>query len=105
MNLTGRPVTPKQAPFVSAEWRKSARGQNCTLCLDGCQNDTNTTVLCHLRILNVAGMGQKPPDWFAVYGCLHCHTLLDRTTQWGFDDILRALFRTWLVHQEAGRIK
>lgn len=93
-------------PFVSAEWRKSARGQNCTLMLPGCRNDTATTVLCHLRMFGWAGAAQKPHDFLAVYACGHCHDLLDRRgTKAAVDpwEILRALGQTLITHYEEGR--
>lgn len=104
MYLGKEPPKQKGAQFVSHAWRRSARGQDCTLNLPGCENDTSTTVLCHLRFFNVAGMGQKPHDFCAVYGCAHCHNLLDKTTLWEWEDVLRALMKTLTKHYEEGRI-
>ena len=41
-------------------------------------------------------MGQKPPDFLGVYGCHACHAALDGrdSTEWGWDDVLRALGET-----------
>lgn len=96
----------KSKPFVSKKWRDSARGQNCTLSLSGCRNDTETTVLCHIRPFSNSGVAMKPPDYWAVYGCRHCHTLLDQNPDaWGLDDLLYALKRTLDIHFQEGRIK
>lgn len=70
--LKSRSARPKMTPA-----RKSAKGEYCTLCLPGCRNDTETVVLCHLRMFGGGGMGKKPPDSEAVYGCDHCHSLID----------------------------
>ena len=65
---------PKMTPI-----RKSARNQECTLCLPGvCNHDTATTVLCHSNYLaDGKGMGLKAPDTAAAYGCSACHDVLD----------------------------
>lgn len=57
--------------------RERAKGMACFLRLPGCNSDRETTVLCHLRIGGVAGMGQKPPDVCAVPACVTCHEILD----------------------------
>lgn len=65
---------PKMTPI-----RKSARNQDCTLCIDGvCNRDPATTVLCHSNFLaDGKGMGLKAPDTAAAYGCSACHDVLD----------------------------
>ena len=91
--------------------RDSARGEDCTLQIHPyCNGNPETVVLCHLP--SGSGMGQKSPDWFAVYGCSSCHDLIDnRTRQNGIDSIEiryyshRALFRTWSRMIEKGLIK
>lgn len=83
--------------------RKSARGEECRLRLPGvCNRNPETTVLAHLRMFGWAGMGQKPPDFLAVYACSACHDALDRRTPeaWGFDDVLRALGQTQIAMHE-----
>ena len=100
MNLMGKgPLGQKGAkPVRSKIMRNAARDKDCTLRLDGCRNDRATVVLCHLRMFGAAGMGQKPHDAIAVYGCAHCHAILDRVNQpeapIGDGDILRALIHT-----------
>ena len=98
MNLTGQPIYQKgQKPVKSKPMRNAARDKDCTLRLDGCRNDRATVVLCHLRMFGAAGMGQKPHDAIAVYGCASCHARLDRADTsgtWGYEDVLRALIHT-----------
>ena len=65
---------PKPTRWRSPKYRDAAKGQNCTLRLPGCQNDTETVVLCHN---NGAGMALKTSDHDAVDACAHCHSLLD----------------------------
>ena len=107
-NLAGKPpLGLRIPPFVSPAWRKSAKGKPCTLRLDGCQNDTDTTVLCHLRMFGWAGMSQKPHDFLAVYACAHCHDILDRRGTRAIEDpwdVVRALGETLTIHHEEGRI-
>ncbi len=97
--------TPKMTPA-----RKSARSEDCTLCLPGCRNDTETVVLCHLRMFGGGGMGKKPPDSEAVYGCDHCHSLIDGrdrlipelASQLTWETIARALIRTHRIMRAKG---
>lgn len=91
--------------------RKSAKGEDCTLQIHPyCNGNPETTVLCHLP--SGSGMGQKSPDWFAVYGCSSCHDIIDGRTKVGaglqheIEDIKpMALFRTWQRMIEKGLIK
>jgi len=70
----------------------SARGENCTLRVsENCQ-DGETVVGCHLNT-PFKGWGMKSPDIFIVYGCYHCHLLLD-SSKVDAEDQLRALFET-----------
>lgn len=83
--------------FVKVVARQNARGQVCSLRLSCCNCNPETTVLAHLRMFGWAGMGQKPPDFLAVFACSACHDALDRRVndaEWGYDDILRGLGET-----------
>lgn len=58
--------------------RQSARDEECTLRLPGCNLRTDTTVLCHSnRLADGKGMGLKASDLNAAYGCSSCHDILD----------------------------
>lgn len=90
--------------------RDSARGEECTLRIHPyCNGNPETTVLCHLP--SGSGMGQKSPDWFAVYGCSSCHDIIDgRHNHFNLKDEIEqakqdALFRTWERMIEKGLIK
>jgi hypothetical protein len=65
---------PKMTPI-----RKAARGQDCTIQLEGvCNRDPATSVLCHSNALaDGKGMGLKAPDTAAAIGCSACHDVLD----------------------------
>jgi hypothetical protein len=68
-------------PKISGQkLRDLARGQACLLRFPGCPGNSETVCLCHVRRANVAGMGQKPPDLFGVYGCDYCHAIFDGRT-------------------------
>jgi len=57
--------------------RQLARGQACTVRLQGCDGGGETTILAHIRRANIAGIGQKPCDLAGVYACHRCHELID----------------------------
>jgi hypothetical protein len=57
--------------------RRAAQGQRCTLRLPGCNETPVNVFLCHIRRFGWAGMGQKPHDLLGVFGCQHCHDVMD----------------------------
>ena len=90
--------------------RSSARNKMCTLQIfPYCNNDTQTTVLCHLNSSR-KGMALKSLDYFAVYGCSDCHNIIDGRVKTDLtkEDLLqcqfRALERTWGILVEEGLI-
>ena len=72
--------------------KASARGEACSLRVSPNCQDGDTVVLCHLNS-NYRGIGIKSPDIFGVYGCYHCHQLLD-ASKVDYKDQLRALMET-----------
>ena len=99
MSFVRAPLGQKQGNTVSTALRTAARGEECTLRLPCCNHDPATSVLAHLRMFGVAGIGEKPDDWFAVISCSACHDALDRRNSanadmWGIEDVLRALHET-----------
>lgn len=74
------PMKRSRKPSTAA--RKAAKGQDCCVRFYGCQNDTATTVLAHLRMFGGGGMGTKPPDSEAVHACAYCHDVLDGRIPW-----------------------
>jgi hypothetical protein len=63
--------------------RESARGQDCLLQTGVCNGNPETTVLCHIPHHESKGMGLKPDDFLAVWGCSDCHSLLDNRNDYG----------------------
>lgn len=62
--------------------RRSARGEICQMRSPVCNGNPETTVLCHLNGLKSGkGMGLKPDDTKAFYGCSSCHDLYDGRRQ------------------------
>ena len=91
----------------SVKIRNSARGEDCTLRLDGCCNNTETVVLCHAPGTGMKGIGMKAPDIFAVYGCHHGHDIIDgrKKGEWDYRDIVRALAETQMKLIDKGLLK
>lgn len=92
MSITVRePLGLKVKPYTSPKLRMFAKGKTCALAMPWCNHDPETTVLCHVRAFGIAGMAQKPHDFFAYHGCSECHR---REKEAGWDDILRAMMIT-----------
>lgn len=86
--------------------RKTAKGQPCFIRVPTiCNNNPETTVLCHYRLIGLSGMGIKSPDFLAAFGCSACHDAVDgrSKTHYTRDDLeamhAHGVFRTqayWL---------
>lgn len=62
--------------------RKLARGEECLIRVPGiCCGNSETVVLCHIRMAGITGFGLKAPDALAAYGCQPCHDFVDGRTQ------------------------
>ena len=87
--------------------RKSARNQDCTLRLDGCNFNPETTVLAHIRMNRFCGFGIKPPDYMSCFACSNCHDFIDGRVKSDtvYKDILRAHFETMLIWVDMGLIE
>lgn len=61
-----------------ADLRKLAKGRECQVRLPGiCNQDNETTVLAHYRLIGVSGMGLRATDVCASYACSACHDAAD----------------------------
>ena len=59
--------------------RKAAKGRECTVRLPGiCNHNPETTVLAHVRLAGVSGMGIKADDLLGAWACSNCHDAIDR---------------------------
>lgn len=77
--------------------RKAARGRECMVRLPGvCNHNPETTVLAHVRLAGVSGMGMKADDLLGAWACSSCHDAIDRR---GHLDLERDYVR--LAHLEA----
>ncbi len=62
--------------------RKEAKGRGCMVRIFGiCNHNSETTVLAHIRIAGVSGMGMKSPDLIGAWACSACHDELDGRTR------------------------
>jgi hypothetical protein len=81
--------------------RKYAEGQACLIRVPNCCNGrTDTTVLCHLRMIGISGFGLKAPDVLGAFGCSECHDFVDgrshpnNTTEYRRSLLLEGIART-----------
>ncbi len=94
--------------------RKEAKGRECQIRSCHCNNDPETTVLCHIHKPSISGgIGLKSIDELGAYGCSACHDLVDgrgagrnmmvRTER----DILlyEGVFRTQKILLDEGKIE
>lgn len=80
---------------------KSARGEACSLRVSpDCTDEVGYVVACHLNS-NYRGVGIKSPDIFIVYGCFHCHQMLD-AGKVNYQDQLRASQETQMKLMNKG---
>lgn len=102
MRIVTKPVEQKQSMFVSMALRNFAKGQQCQMMSEWCNNNPETVVLCHGRRRAGVGMAQKPHDFWAYHGCSSCHANEDKIEDRELFDAIR---RTqWLVFSEMGTL-
>ena len=66
--------------------RKAAQGQECMVRLPGiCNHNPETTVLAHVRLAGVSGMGIKADDLLGAWCCSACHDAIDRRSNMDLD--------------------
>ena len=74
----------EQGEFVNL--RNLARGQDCTIRLpDICCFDNDTTVLAHVRLGGISGMGYKAFDLLGAHACHKCHAVVDSPATYGVE--------------------
>jgi hypothetical protein len=77
-----------------ANLRKYARGKDCQVRIPGvCNFDPETTVLAHVRLTGISGMGIKAPDLLGAHCCSACHEYCD-THNLMLRDFLIGVMRT-----------
>ena len=75
--------------------RKLARGRPCMIRQPGiCNGNPETTVLCHLRMVGLTGMGMKANDLLGAWGCSDCHRYCDTHGIDGRTALLEGMART-----------
>ena len=66
--------------------RKLARGRECTVRLEVvCNHDPETTVLAHVRLAGISGIGHKAPPILGAWACSCCHDAIDRRAHLNLD--------------------
>ena len=94
--------------MANSKIRQSARMRDCQLQIyPYCNQNPETTVLCHLPSED-KGWSLKSPDWWAAYGCSTCHDIIDgrMKTDLSKEEIhrcmMRGLYRTQKIMFEEG---
>jgi hypothetical protein len=78
--------------------RAYARDQPCMVRSPNCCNDPATTILAHIRLVGISGMGLKAPDLLGAWCCSRCHSYVDQETSANREGrellLLRGVMRT-----------
>lgn len=91
--------------------RKEAKGRDCMVRLVGiCNHNPETTVLAHVRMAGISGMGLKADDLLGAWACSSCHDAIDRRQHTDLDrDFVRlahleGVMRTITVLRREGKV-
>jgi len=84
--------------------RNLARGRECMVRLSVCNGDPETTVLAHVRMNGISGIGHKAPDLLGAWCCSACHALADTNRNFELD-FLRGVMRTQAQLIKEGWVK
>ena len=58
--------------------RKEAKGRECQVRIPHyCNRNPETSVLAHIRMAGITGMGMKSDDLFGAIACSDCHAIID----------------------------
>lgn len=80
--------------------RQAARGKPCMIRLPGiCTYNDEETVLAHVRMAGITGVGQKAPDFLGAWACSACHAVTEKAKL--DDSIQRAFFEGMVKTQYA----
>ena len=83
--------------------RKLAKGKPCQVRLISvCNSDPETTVLAHVRLAGVTGMGQKAPDILGAWACSECHRITETLKD---DDQIQRAFLEGVVRTQYQLLK
>ena len=86
--------------------REYARDKPCMVRTLACNGDPATTVLAHLRMIEISGMGHKAPDVLGAWCCATCHTFCDTHHDLETEhDFMRGVFRTQNQLIKEGKLK
>lgn len=96
-----------------SDLRKSARGRDCAIRSPVCSFNPEETVLAHVRMIGVSGMGSKAPDLLGAFSCARCHQLVDtgryQDVELTKDDrdlyLLKGVMRTQAMWIKEGLVK
>lgn len=86
-------MSVKESVLSKNNWlRQKARGQQCTMMLEGvCNHDNTTTVGAHVYLPGHGKMGGKTSDLHIAWLCSACHDVLDGRVKSNHDrDFVRA---------------
>ena len=70
-----------------------------------CNGNAETTVLCHLRMVGLTGMGMKANDLLGAWGCSDCHRYVDTHGMDGRTALLEGMARTQAFLLNTGLIE
>lgn len=65
---------------MTDRYTKSAKGRECQIRSPFCTGNSETVVLCHIRMIGISGYGLKAPSQLAAFGCQRCHDWADSRT-------------------------
>lgn len=74
--------------------RSEAQGEDCEIRTDVCNGNSETVVLCHLRMNGISGMNFKASDLLGAHGCSACHEWCDTHGEQGRIALLFGMART-----------
>jgi len=57
--------------------RNAAHGRPCMVRGPTCNGNQETTVLAHIRLIGISGMGLKATDLLGAWACSDCHAYVD----------------------------
>lgn len=100
-------VGKQRAELMADALTRLAKGRECQVRLQSvCNFDPSTTVLAHIRMIGISGLGTKANSLLGAWCCSACHDAIDRRAHLDLErDYVRLAHYEGVIRTQAALIR